>query len=183
MVENKNEHVVIAIFDNEGAATQAIDAMKRWDAASDDMKLGAVGTITKEGDQVKTHVGHKTGKGAVVGVVLGIIAAVLSGGIGLLGGIVGGGVLGGVVGRFLKQSVNLTQEEIEQIGNELDAGRVAVVVACDEYEIEWVTTELTEGGGTVRTYAVPADALDEAAEALKTASPDEPENPPVMPVP
>ena len=64
MSDNKNENVVVAIFPNQVAADQAIDGLKSWDQASADIKLGAIGTIVKEGDKVKTHVGHKTGRGA-----------------------------------------------------------------------------------------------------------------------
>jgi hypothetical protein len=170
MAENKNQHVVVAFFDSEPAAEAAVEALKRWDKAGDEIKLGAIGTITKKDGKIKTHVGRKTGKGATVGAIVGIIAAVLSGGVGLIGGVLAGGVFGGLIGGFFKKSINLTKEDIEQIGAELDAGRVAVVVACDEYEIEPTGLELADAGGTVQNYTVAADVLDEAAEAIEAAS-------------
>ena len=50
---DKNDHVVIAFFASEAAANTAIDGLKAWDKANDHMKLGAIGTISKEGDKVK----------------------------------------------------------------------------------------------------------------------------------
>jgi uncharacterized membrane protein len=170
MAENKNEHVVIAIFADQTAAEQAVDSLKSWDRASSEIKLGAIGTIAKEGDKIRTHVGRKTGKGASVGAILGVIAAVLSGGVTLLGGVVGGAALGGVIGAFMKQSLQLTEEEIQALGRELDGGKVAVVVLCDAGEIEPVTTQLARTGGQVRAYDVPEEAVAATSEALAAES-------------
>ena len=134
MSDNQNEHVVVAIFPNPHAADRAIEGLKTWDRADADIKLGAIGTLVKEGDKVKTHVGHKTGRGAIVGAVVGVIAGVLSGGLTLLGGLLGGGALGGAGGALMKQSLKLTKQEIDALGTELEAGKVAVVVTCDEAE-------------------------------------------------
>ena len=78
--KDKNENVVIAIFDDEESANESIDGLKQWDRVNDEIKLGAIGTITKDGDKVKTHVGRKVGKGAAVGATVGVIAAALTGG-------------------------------------------------------------------------------------------------------
>ena len=166
MSKDKNEQVVIAMFDSEAAANSAVEAMKSWDKANDDIKLGSVGTITKDGDKVKTHLGHKTGKGATVGVVLGVIAAVLSGGIGLIGGLIGGSVLGAIGGSFFKKSGGLTKEEIQDIGNHLDTGGAAVVVACDPHEVNATAAELADAGGKVRNYEVPSDTVSEASKSI-----------------
>ena len=166
MSDNKNDQVVVALFDNDEFANYGISHLKEWDRANADIKLGVIGKISKEGDKVKTHVAHKTGKGAKVGAVLGIIAAVLSGGATLVAGTVAGGVLGGVTGSFFKKSLNLTKEEIEALGQGLDRGKVAVVVTCDNGEVAPLSQELTQLGGDVKGYAVPTEALTEAAAAM-----------------
>jgi hypothetical protein len=166
MADNKNEHLLIAIFVDQMAAEQAVDSLKAWDKASSDIKLGAIGTITKDGDKISTHVGRKTGKGASVGAILGIIAAVLSGGVTLLGGVVGGAAVGGVIGAFMKQSLHFTEEEIHALGSELDEGKVEVVVTCDPAEVEPVTAQLTRKGGQVRAYEVPKEAVAATSQAL-----------------
>ena len=172
MSENQNDWVILATFENESAADQAITSLKKWDKASDELKLGAIGTIYKKGDKVKTHLSRKTGKGAKVGAAIGVIAAVLSGGVTLVGGVVTGGVLGGVAGSFFKKSLHLTTNEVQAIGAELDAGRVAVVVACDEPEVGPTSAELTGSGGSVKTYMVPPDLLEKTAEAIEAAAPE-----------
>ena len=131
------------------------------------MKLGAIGTITKDGDKVKTHAGRKTGKGMLIGATVGVISAVLTGGATLIGAAVGTGAAGGVLGAFFKKSLHLTEDEIKSIGTELDGGKVAVVVNCDEDEIQPTTDYLTASQGTgTRVYRVPIDALEEAAPAV-----------------
>jgi hypothetical protein len=163
--KDKNESVVIALFPSQADADKAIDGLKQWDGANDEVKLGAVGSIAKENGKVKTHVGRKTGKGAGVGAAIGVVAAILSGGLTLIGGVLAGGLAGGAVGTFMKKSLHLTPAEIEALGPELDAGKVAVVVTCDEHEVGATQAWLTSAGGTVNAYSVPSAALAEAAEA------------------
>jgi uncharacterized membrane protein len=169
MSENKNEQVIVAFFESQAIADAAAMNLQEWDKANKEIELGAVGTISKQDGKVKTHVGRKTGQGAVVGTVIGVIAAILSGGLTLIGGMVIGGASGGIVGAFMKKSTNLTKEEIEQIGNELDAGRVAVVVTCDPHELDATRQQLINAGGKVRNYTVPQEAFTEAAKAVENA--------------
>src|SRR6476620_2067246 len=100
MAKDNNDHVVIALYSSEDAANDASKALQSWDKANDDIKLGSIGTISKKGDKVKTHVGRKTRSGAKAGAVLGVTAAVLSGGVTLIPGLVGGAAAGGVLGSF-----------------------------------------------------------------------------------
>lgn len=173
MSDNKNDQVLVALFSNVDAADTAVEALKQWDKANDDIKLGAVGTLiaTPEGE-IKTHVGHKAGKGAKTGAVVGVIAGVLSGGVTVIGGLVGGAVAGGVLGAFFKKSTHLTEDEIAKIGEELKSGKAAVVVTCDDFEVEATKAQFVELGGEVWTYQVPDDALA-GIEPVVNASADE----------
>lgn len=167
--KDKNDQVIVAIFNSFTDADKAITLLKEWDQANDEVKLGAVGTMVRENGKVKTQVGKNTGKGAVVGTVVGVIAAVLMAPVALVGGAVAGAAGGGVVGAFMKKSTHLSKDEIEQIGKELDAGRVAVVVTCDDFEVAPTRDQLIKSGGKVRNYEVPQEAISEAAEAVQGA--------------
>jgi hypothetical protein len=157
-----NENVVIGFFADKDAADAAVSGLKQWDKANDHIKFGAIGTITKDGDKVKTHVGRKTGKGLLIGATVGVIATVLTGG----AAVIGATALGGVMGAFFHKSTHLTKEEIAEIGTHLDAGKVAVLVPCDDFEIESAEEYLKASHGTVRTYQVPTEALEAAAPAV-----------------
>ena len=164
MSDNKNEHVVLAFFSSREAAEDAANALSEWDRANKEVKLGAIGLIYKEEGEIKTQVPRRAGRGIVVGVVLGAFAAAL-GPAALLGAAVAGGTLGGVIGAFFKKSINLDEADIEEFGAQLDAGKVGVIVALDEYEMAPTAGQLANAGGTVRQFAVPADALHEVAQA------------------
>ena len=164
MSENKNDNVVVAFFASAEAAEIAAEYLQNWDKASDDIKLGAVGTMVATPDgKIKTHVGRKAGKGAKTGAIVGMVAGVFTGGLTVIGGLVGGSVLGGVTGAFFKKSTNLTEDEMNKIAEELKRGKAAVVVTCYDHEVAATQDHLAMSGGTVWTYQVPAEALDEAA--------------------
>jgi uncharacterized membrane protein len=169
MSDNKNEQVIVAFFESQAIADSAAVNLQEWAKSTKEVTLGAVGTIYKQDGKVKTHVGRKAGSGAVVGTIIGVIAAVLSGGLTLIGGMLIGSASGGIVGAFMKKSTHLTKEEIQQIGNELDAGRVAVVVTCDAHELAATRQQLITAGGKVRNYVVPQAAFVEAAQAVEGA--------------
>jgi hypothetical protein len=174
MSENKNDQVIVALFPSTDAADQAVEALKAWDQAADDVKLGAVGTlIIGEDGMLKTHVGHKAGKGAKTGAILGVIAGVFTGGLSVVAGLVGGAALGGGLGSFLQKSTNLTEAEINKIIVELKTGKAGVVVTCDEDELEPTKAELTKAGGTIWVYEMsPAEMADAAAAAQTQAEID-----------
>lgn len=165
MSENNNEHVVIAFFASKEMAEIAIGALKDWDQRNKEVKLGAIGLVFKEDGEIKTSVPRKTGRGMAVGAMLGLFAAAL-GPVGWIGAALGGGALGGVVGTLFKKSVDLDEAALQDIGAQLDAGKVGVIVAVDEFEMVVAVDQLRNAGGTVRQFTVPTDALAEAVEAM-----------------
>jgi hypothetical protein len=163
---DKNDNVVVAVFEDRAAAEAAIDRIKKWDKSADDIKLGAIGLLYKEGDKVKSSINHQGGRGLKVGAVVGVIAGVLTGGVGLIGGAAAGGLMGGALGSFFAKSLNLNEAECNALGMELELGKAAVVVTLDEYEIVSTRNHLEHAGGVAKVYIVPSDAVDEAAGAL-----------------
>jgi len=163
MSENKNGHVVMAFFASRDAAETATKALRDWDDANKDVKLGAIGVIYKQDGEIKTQAPRRAGRGIAVGAVLGVVAAAL-GPAALLGAAVAGGTLGGAVGAFIKQSINLDEAAVQEIGGQLDAGKAALVVAVDEYEMAPTAEQLASAGGVVQQFTVPAEALEQAGE-------------------
>jgi uncharacterized membrane protein len=163
MSGNKNEHVVMAFFSSRDAAEIAAAALKDWDHANKEVKLGAIGIVYKDEGEIKTQVPRNAGKGAVVGVVLGALAAAL-GPVALLGAAVTGGTLGGVIGAFFKKSFDLDEASVQEIGARLDAGKVGVVVAVDDFEMAPTAAQLANAGGSVYQFTVPAEALTQVVE-------------------
>lgn len=162
---DKNENVVVAIFEDRAAAEAAIERLKAWDEASKDIKLGAIGLLYKEDGEVKSSIGHQGGRGLRIGALVGVIAGVLTGGVGVAGGAVVGGAAGGAIGSFFAKSLHLSEAECESLGQELELGKAAVVVTCDEYEISSTRTNLEKSGGAAKVYVVPSKAVDEAVDS------------------
>jgi hypothetical protein len=168
MTDNKNEHVVIAVFTSEDGADQATIALKNWEMMNKDVKFGAIGTIYKKRGKVKVKRPREAGEGGRGGVIIGAIAALLSGGVIVIGGFLGGAI-GGILGAFVHKSIGLNKEEVQQLGNQLDGGKVAVVVTCDGDKTEGASEVLSRAGGQVKQIQV----QDSAAVSTAAAHMDE----------
>jgi uncharacterized membrane protein len=157
---SKNQ-LVLVYFGNEAAADEAVNAVKQWDKATKEVKLGAIGILVKDDKgKVKTHkVGkRKTGAGAI----LGVIAAVLSGGVTLLGGVVGGSA----IGALFHKGLGISKDEMATIDEHLNNGMAAVGVLVKPEEAESVTAKLTQLGGMAATaFEVSDDVVEEAVAA------------------
>jgi uncharacterized membrane protein len=154
-----SKQLVLAFFDNEAAADQAVDALKQWDKASKDIKLGAIGILVKDDNgKIKTHkLGkRKTGTGAV----LFGLATVLTGGT-LLAGV----VLGGIVGSFFRKGLGMSKEDLARIDGKLVGGTAAVCILAAPDEAAAVSTKLAELGGKAESYEISDEVVQEAATA------------------
>jgi len=88
MAENQ---VVLGVFADEAAADAAVESLKAWDKASDEVKLTSIGVLVLDDKgALKTHkMGSRSkAKGAGIGLLLAVVAPPT-----LLAGVVGGGVL------------------------------------------------------------------------------------------
>lgn len=154
------KQLVLAFFENEAAADEAVKTIKQWDKASKEIKLGSIGVLVKDDKgKIKTH---KLGaRHTATGVAGGVLAAVLSGGVSLLGGV----VVGGITGGFFHKGLGLPKDDLARIGGELDGGRAAVCILAENEEAQAVSDKLAELGGQAETHEVTEAALEEAAKA------------------
>jgi uncharacterized membrane protein len=157
---SKNQ-LVLVYFGNEAAADEAVNAVKEWDKATKEIKLGAIGILAKDDKgKVKTNKVGKRNTG--IGAILGVIAAVLSGGITLLGGVIGGSV----IGALFHKGLGISKDEMATIDEHLNNGMAAVGVLVKPEEAESVTAKLTQLGGMAATaFEVSDDVVEEAVAA------------------
>jgi uncharacterized membrane protein len=169
-----DKQVVLGFFENEAAADAAVEALKQWDKADDDIKLNAIGVLVLDDDgKIKTHkLGRRsTAKGAGIGLVLAIIAPVS-----LVGGVIGGGVLGALHHKGL----GIKADERDRIAAQLSDGKAAVGVLAADVDATTVSAKLTELGGSAEVLTVSEEAAAEAdqvapaVEAAESAAPDHP---------
>jgi hypothetical protein len=165
------QELVLAFFENEAAADAAVNAVKQWDKASKEVKLGAIGVLVKdEKGKIKTHKlgARKTGTGAVI---FGL-AAVLTGGASLLAG----AVFGGIVGSFFRKGLGISKEDLARIDGELDGGKAALCVLAAPDEAAAVSAKLAELGGQPESHELTEEVVQEAetaAEAMPEEAPAE----------
>ena len=98
---------------------------------------------------------------------------------------VAGAAGGGLVGALSKKGLGLSDDDLHELSAQLGGGRAALLVLCDEPEVEATAARLAASGGTVRrpAAAVSAEALQEAAQAAG-AAPEAPAAPaPAAPAP
>ncbi len=156
--------VVLAFFNDEPTADDAVEALKKWDKADDDIKLDAIGVLALDDKgKIKTHkLGKRSvAKGAGIGLVLAVIAPPT-----LLAGLVGGAV----IGSLHHKGLGLKSADRDRIASELSAGQAAVgVLVRPEIAID-ISAKLTELGGTAEAHEVPEEAVaevDAAAPAVE----------------
>ena len=152
--------VVLAFFNDEPTADDAVEALKTWDKGDDLVKLDAIGVLALDDKgKIKTHkLGKRSvGKGAGIGLVLAVIAPPT-----LLAGVIGGGLLG----AFHHKGLGLKAADRERIASQLSAGQAAVGVLVNPAIAIDVSAKLTELGGTAEVHEVTEEAVAEVETAV-----------------
>jgi hypothetical protein len=164
--------MVIAFFPGKAAADSAASQVKDWDKATQGVELGAMSVMYMDGDKVKTeNLGHrKTGKGGMWGMIAGGLLGILSGGLTLIGGALLGAAGGGFFGWLKKTGVPVTDEQLQKFDKALTEGKAALVVMCDEAELQATEALLKRLGGDTHPFVVPADAMVALENAGKDAA-------------
>lgn len=158
-----DNQVILAVFADEAAADAAVESLKAWDKASDEVKLTSIGVLVLDGKgALKTNkMGSRSkAKGAGIGLVLAVVAPPT-----LLAGVVGGAVLG----AFHHKGLGLKAEDKARIGAELAGGKAAVGVLASGEEADAILGKLAELGGEVEAITVTDEALEAVAEAAPAA--------------
>jgi uncharacterized membrane protein len=160
----KNQQLVLAFFDTEAAADAAVEALKKWDKATDAIKLGAIGVLVKdEKGKIKTNKlgSRKTGKGALIFGLVGL----LSGGMTVVGGL----IFGAIAGSLFHTGLGMSKDDVARIGKDLDGGKAGVALVVNADEVEAVSAKLAELGGAPETHEVTDEAVEQAAAAAEAA--------------
>jgi uncharacterized membrane protein len=122
---------VLAVFTMEWKATHALERLQEASAGGAfELVAGAIMVKDSEGNLAVTKTLELTPKegakrGAVVGGILGVVFPA-----GLLAGAAVGAIAGATVGHF--QKLGFADDYLEQLDEELKAGRTALLVVVDE---------------------------------------------------
>jgi hypothetical protein len=150
-----NKTVVLGIFEDEGSADAAAAVLKDSGVAKGDA-MGVL-VLDENGELKADKVGKRSwGKGAGIGAVVALATPV-----GLAAGLIGGGLLG----SLHRKNLGLGEADRDRLGMELAGGKAAVGVLTPVAEVSFMTSKLTELGGSAETHPVSDDALKEAHAA------------------
>jgi uncharacterized membrane protein len=162
------QQLVIAFFENEEAADEAVNEIKQWDKNREDIKFGTMGVLVKnDKGKIKTHKLGKRRTGA--GAVLGALAGVLSGGLTIVGGV----VVGGILGAFFHKGLGLSKADLARFNDDLDGGKAAVCVLAEPNEAASAFNKLVDLGGVAESYEVTAETQEQAEAAVEETATDE----------
>jgi predicted flap endonuclease-1-like 5' DNA nuclease len=150
-----NNEVVLAFFNDEDAADDAVEALKAWDKTNPDVKLTSIGVMVLDNKgKIKTH---KMGsRSAMKGAGIGLVAAVVFPP-SLLAGVVGGGLLG----SLHHKSLGLNTDDRNRIAAELAGGKAAVAATVKQGDETAVSDKLAALGGVAEVHEVPEEAVAE----------------------
>ena len=165
MAENQ---VVLGVFADEAAADAAVESLKAWDKASDEVKLTSIGVLVLDDKgALKTHkMGSRSkAKGAGIGLVLAIVAPPT-----LLAGVVGGAVLGAFHHKGLGMNDRGQGPHRHGAGRRQGGRRRPGQGRRGRPH----RGKLAELGGDVEAIDVTDEALEAVAEAAPEAAPEAP---------
>jgi len=170
-MSEKPVQFVIAIFDSEAGAEEALSTLKanRKEALQG---IQAAVAMRKDTDG-RVHykdVGLTPAKGAVAGVVLGAVVGIATGGAGLALGALGA-MLGGVVGKRNREG-KIASEQVNQVVASIRSGSSALLLIVEQEVTAAFETTLADVGAQTFTVDISADLaakLDPHGEAAHNA--------------
>jgi uncharacterized membrane protein len=151
MSEIQHIHLVVAYFDDEDAAKEALKALTEAHKEEGLPMDGAAIVHREEEDKLHlkevgdTHAKKGAGVGALIGGALGALFGPL--------GIIGGGAIGAYYGSIVAATVDegIPNEALEEIGAMLPLGGTALVVLTSESDAGTIEEKLASLGGQVVT--------------------------------
>ena len=151
MSEIQHIHLVVAYFDDEDAAKQALKALEEAHKKEELPMDGAAVVHRNEEDKIDlkevgdTHAARGAGVGALIGGALGALFGPL--------GVIGGGAIGAYYGSIAAATVDsgIPNEALEEIGAMLPVGGSALVVLTSEESARVIEEEVRKLGGQVVT--------------------------------
>lgn len=161
------ETLVLATFEDESRAYEALSDIKTLDASSK-VALREAAVVRRDvlgvlslADDVNPHEGEATVTGGIVGLLVGTLA-------GPIGVLLGGafGLLGG--GLYDYDASEDNNAVLEKIAHDIPNGSTALVAALGEYGFEAVNSAMQMLGGTVSRYSR-GDVEAEVAATEKAA--------------
>jgi Protein of unknown function (DUF1269). len=161
---NRNNELVVSLFNDISQARQAQKGIEAWDQSQPNIHLGTSAILYKGPDgKVKyDRSGNFDWKREATANIL-----VLT----MMGAKPLHNVFNMLSGVLSSWSKSINSSNIAKLSAQLDQGKAALVVLCDDYEIQPVSQQLTNlGGSTTIGYSVPASTAAQVEDAVQQSA-------------
>ena len=153
--------IIIAAFQEEDAADQALKALK--EAKREKLISIDNAAVIRKDDDGKLHIKETAdmggGKGAGVGALVGGAIGLLAGPLGVAAGSALGAAVGGITAKLYDGGFK--DDRLRQIGTSLEPGTSAIIAVIEHRWVAELERELAEEGADVTTAALAADIAEQ----------------------
>lgn len=164
-----NSQIVVAAFNDESTADQAMQALK---AASkeQDFQIQDIAVVRRD-ENNKIHIKETGdiggGKGAVLGGIAGGIVGLIAGPLAIVTSAIGGALVGGLVAKFWDTGIK--NETLQSLGNALQPGTSAIVAVLGNQKVSQLRAMMEQVGGNVMVANMTADIANAVASGQDVA--------------
>lgn len=158
-----NSQIVVAAFNDEDTADQAMQALK---AASkeQDFQIQDIAVVRRD-ENNKIHIKETGdiggGKGAALGSLVGGVLGLVAGPLSIVTSAIGGALVGGLVAKFWDSGIK--NETLQSLGNALQPGTSAIVAVLGNQKVSSLRAMLQQAGGNVMVANMTADIANAVA--------------------
>lgn len=158
-----NSQIVVAAFNDETTADQAMQALK---AASkeQDFQIQDIAIVRRD-ENNKVHIKETGdvggGKGAALGGLVGGLVGLIAGPLAIVTSAIGGALVGGLVAKFWDSGIK--NETLQSLGNALQPGTSAIVAVLGNQKVSALRSMLQQAGGNVMVANMTADIANAVA--------------------
>lgn len=159
----ENRQLVISMFDSPEKARQAQQDITNWDEANEDIKLGASSIIYKDehGKLQYDLSGLNLNKGMLVSWMT----------VSMMGEGQNLPFMGSIADMLASHFQGVTKQDMENARDQINQGKTALAVLCDENERLPLSERLMQAGASsVTGYPVPAQTITQVESAVSTAT-------------
>lgn len=161
---NKNNELVVSLFNDINQARQAQKDIEAWDQAQPNIHLGTSAVLYKDANgKIKYDRSSKFDwkREATANILV----------LTMMGAKPLHNVFNMLSGVLSSWSKSINSANIAKLSSQLDQGKAALVVLCDDYEVQPVSQQLTNlGGSTAIGYSVPASTTAQVENAVQQSA-------------
>lgn len=167
--ELMNSQIVVAAFNDETTADQAMESLKAA-AREQDFQIQDVAVVRRD-ENNKVHIKESGdmggGKGAVIGGIIGGVVGLIAGPLAIVTSALGGALVGGLAAKL--HDSGFKNETLQSLGNALQPGTSAIVAVLGNQKVSQLRAMMEQAGAHVMVANITADVANAVASGQDVA--------------